>query len=309
MKIFVAGATGAIGRPLIAQLLAQGYEVTAITRSPKSAQTLAAQGVEAAIGDVFDAAAVQAILSDFQPDVVIEQLTALPKTYTGESMSATAALNKRIRIEGGGNVLKAAQAMDVKRYLMQSIAFWGVPSSGLADENTPLALDASPAVAADARTVTTIEQRLLNTENLEGIALRYGFLYGPGTWFAPDGNGTKQIKHQEFPIVGTGTGVGSWIHIEDAAAATVSAVERGHSGVYLIADDRPLEVRQWLPAYAKSLGALPPPQLSVEEALRIAGADSVYYGMKMRGVSNAKAKRDLGFQPRSLEWMPEMTTS
>ena len=175
----------------------------------------------------------------------------------------------------------------------------------MADEETPLALDASPAVAADARIVTELERRLLETPELEGIALRYGFFYGPGTWFAPDGDVARQVRQQQFPMIGNGTGVWSWLHIEDAAAATVAAAEQGNSGIYLIADDRPLEVRQWLSAFAQWLKAPPPPQVSVEDALRIGGADAVYYGTQMRGVSNAKAKRELNFQPRSLPWIVE----
>lgn len=305
MKVFVAGATGAIGRPLIAGLLAKGHEVVALTRSLEKAQTLARQGVEAVIADVFDGDAVRAAINGAQPEVVIEQLTSLPKTYTGESMSAASALNTRIRLEGGANVLAAAQAAGVRRYLRQSIAFWAIPGIGLANEATPLSLDASPAVAADAHTVTELEQRLLETPNLEGIVLRYGFLYGPGTWFAPDGDVATQVRQQQFPIVGSGEGVWSWVHIEDAAEATVAAVERGNPGIYLITDDRPLKVRMWLSAYARSLNAPQPNQVWVEDALKMGSADAVYYGTQMRGASNAKAKRELNFQPRPLEWMVE----
>jgi 2-alkyl-3-oxoalkanoate reductase len=303
MKIFVAGATGAIGRPLIAQLLNKGHHVVALTRTPEKAQALSQLGVEPAIADVFDSEAVKNAIAHAQPEVVIEQLTALPKTYTGESMSAAAVLNKRIRLEGGANVLAAAQTAGVRRYLRQSIAFWAIPDIGLANEETPLSLNASPAVSADAHIVTEIERRLLETPNLEGIALRYGFLYGSGTWFNPDGDVADQVRKQQFPMIGKGDGVWSWIHIEDAAIATVAAVERGNSGIYLIADDRPLEVCEWLSAFARSLNAPPPPRISINDALKIGGADAVYYGTKMRGVSNAKAKRELNFQPRSLEWL------
>lgn len=303
MRIFVAGATGVIGRPLIAQLLAKGHHVVALTRSPEKAETLAEQGVEPAIADVFDADAVQAAISRAQPDVVIEQLTSLPKTYTPESMQAAAALNDRIRREGGANVLKASLAAGVRRYLMQSIAFWAVPGAGLADEETPLAEDASPAVADGTRTLNQLEHRLLETPNIEGIVLRYGFFYGPGTWYAADGDAAQQVRQQQFPIVGNGEGVWSWIHVDDAAAATVAAIDRGNPGIYLIADDRPLEVCLWLWAYAQWLNTPPPPHVSVEQALQISGADAVYYGTQMRGVSNAKAKRELNFGPRPLEWM------
>jgi nucleoside-diphosphate-sugar epimerase len=303
MKILVAGGTGAIGRPLVAQLLAKGHALVVLTRSPETARALTEQGIEPAIADVFDTDGIKAVVSRARPEVVIEQLTALPKTYTRESMSAAAAFNDRLRLEGGANVLEAAQAAGVRRYLRQSIAFWAAPGSGLADEETPLAFDASPAVAADARVVTELEHRLLGTPNTEGIALRYGFFYGPGTWFSPEGDVARQVRQRQFPIVGNGEGVASWLHIEDAAIATVAAAERGNPGIYLIANDRPLAVREWLPAFARWLNAPPPPQLSVEDALKAGGADAVYYGTQMRGVSNAKAKRELNFQPRPLEWI------
>jgi nucleoside-diphosphate-sugar epimerase len=200
-------------------------------------------------------------------------------------------------------VFAAAQAAGVRRYLRQSIAFWAVPGPRLADEETPLAVDASPAVAADARLVTELEQRLLEDPNIEGIALRYGFFYGPGTWFNPDGDVARQVRERQFPIVGNGEGVWSWLHIEDAAIATVAAAEQGNRGIYLIANDRPLAMREWLPAFAHWLNAPPPLQISVDDALKSSGADAVYYGTQMRGVSNAKAKRELNFQPRPLEWI------
>ncbi|HWI59642.1 MAG TPA: NAD(P)-dependent oxidoreductase [Bacillota bacterium] len=303
MKIFIAGGTGAIGRPLLAALLAKRHTLVALSRSPEKAQALAAQGVEPAIANVFDAEAVKAVVRRAQPEIVIEQLTALPRTYTRESMSAAAAFNARIRLEGGDKVLAAAQAAGVRRYLRQSIAFWAVPGPGLADEATPLALDASPVVAAEARVVIELEHRLLGNPSLEGIALRYGFFYGPGTWFTPEGDVAQQVRQQQFPIVGNGAGVWSWLHIEDAAMATVAAAEQGRPGIYLIANDQPLAVREWLPAFAQWLQAPPPPQISVAEALKAGGADAVYYGTQMRGVSNAKAKRDLNFQPRPLEWI------
>jgi nucleoside-diphosphate-sugar epimerase len=303
VKIFVAGGTGAIGRPLIAELLVKGHALVALTRSPEKAQALVEQGVEPAIANVFDTDAVKAVVSRAQPDIVIEQLTALPKTYTRQSLTAAADFNTRIRLEGGANVLAAAQAAGVRRYLRQSIGFWAAPGLGLADEGTPLAFDASPAVAADARIVGELENRLLGTQNIEGIVLRYGFFYGPGTWFNPDGDVARQVRQQEFPIAGNGEGVWSWLHIEDAAIATVAAAERGNPGIYLIANDQPLAVREWLPAFARWLNAPPPPQISVEDVLKTNGADAVYYGTQMRGLSNAKAKRELTFQPRPLEWV------
>lgn len=303
MKFFIAGGTGVIGRPLVAQLLAKGHSVAVLSRSEEQAHTLVERGIEPVIADVFDSDAVKAALNRAQPEVVIEMLTALPRHYTAEEMSAAAPLNRRIRLEGGANVLAAARAAGVRRYVRQSIAFWAIPGSGLADEATPLAFDASPGVDADARVVNELEQSLLGTPDIEGILLRYGFFYGPGTWFNPDGDVARQIRQQEFPIVGNGEGVWSWLHIEDAAMATVAAAEQGNPGIYLIANDQPSPVREWLPAFAQWLNAPPPPRISVEEALEASGADAVYYGTRLRGVSNAKAKRELGFQPRRLEWI------
>jgi nucleoside-diphosphate-sugar epimerase len=303
MKILIAGGTGAIGRPLIAELQANGHVVVALTRSAEKAKALVEQSIEPAIADVFDADAVKAAVSRAQPEVVIEQLTALPRTYTGESMRAAAPFNRRIRLEGGANVLAAAQAAGVRRYLRQSIAFWATPGPGLAHEDTPLAYDASPAVAADIRVVTEIERRLLEAPDIEGIALRYGFFYGAGTWFHPDGDVARQVREQQFPIIGSGDGVWSWLHIEDAASATARAAEQGSPGIYQVVNDQPLAVRQWLPAFAEWLNAPPPPHVSVEDALRAAGEDAVYYGTRLRGASNAKAKHELDFQPRPLEWM------
>jgi nucleoside-diphosphate-sugar epimerase len=303
MKIFIAGGTGAIGKPLVTELLAKGHEVVALTRSPEKAQALVEQGIEPAVANVFDAEAVRAAVRRAQPEVVIEQLTALPKTYTAESMRVAGEFNQRIRLDGGANLLAAAQAAGVRRYLRQSIAFWAVPGVGLADEETPLAFDASPAVSADVRVVAEIERRLLESRDIEGIALRYGFFYGPGTWFNPDGDVARQVREQQFLIIGSGEGVWSWLHIEDAAIATANAAVQGNPGVYLIANDQPLAVRQWLPAFAEWLNAPQPPQISTEDALKAGGADAVYYGTQMRGASNAKAKRELNFQPRRLEWI------
>src|SRR6185295_2953563 len=304
VKIFVAGGTGAIGRPLIAELLAKGHALVVLTRSQDKARALVDHGIEPAVADVFDPDAVKAVVGRAQADIVIEQLTALPRTYTRQSLTAAADFNTRIRVEGGANVLAAAQAAGVRRYLRQSIGIRAAPGLGLADEGTPLAFDASPAVAADARIVSDLETRLLGLQNIEGIALRYGFFYGPGTWFNPDGDVARQVRLQQYPIIGNGEGVWSWLHIEDAAIATVAAAERGNPGIYLIANDQPLALREWLPAFAQWLDAPPPAQVSVEDALKgDGGADAIYYGTQMRGVSNAKAKRDLNFQPRPLEWI------
>lgn len=302
MRVLVAGATGAIGRPLVARLLAGGHAVTALVRSPEKAAAVLGSGVKIAAADVFDAEAVKAAVAAHRPEVVIEQLTSLPRRYTREEMAAAAPLNNRLRLEGGDNLLAAARASGVRKYLRQSIAFFAVPGPGLADEVTPLAVNGPPAVAGTVRTLIELENRLLDCP-LEGLVLRYGFFYGPGTWFHLAGDVAEQVRNGQWPIIGRGEGVWSWLHIDDAAIATVLAAEKGRRGVYLIADDTPLPVSEWLPAFARYVGAPPPPQVPVQDALKSAGPDAVYYGTQMRGASNAKAKRELGFQPRALEWM------
>ena len=305
MKIFVAGGTGAIGRRLLTALVARRHEVVALTRSPEKSRALLDEGIEPAVADALDTDAVAALVRRAQPEIVIEQLTALPGTYTRQALTAAAGCNARLRLEGGANVLAAARAAGVRRYLRQSIGFRAVPGPGLANEDTPLAFDASPGVAADARVVTELENRLLGARDIEGIALRYGFFYGPGTWFHADGDVAGQVRAQQFPIVGNGEGVWSWLHIDDAAIATVGAAERGNPGIYLIADDQPFAVRQWLPAFARWLSAPPPLHISVAEVLRTSGQDAVYYGTQMSGASNEKARRELAFRPRPLEWIAD----
>lgn len=307
MKVFVAGATGAIGRPLVTQLVANGHTVIGMTRSIERSQFLSQQGAIPEILNIFDTAAVHSVLNRVKPDVVIDQLTALPQIYTRESMAAATSINDRTRREGGANLQSAAQAAGVRRYIVQSCAFWYAPGSELAVETTPFAFDGSPAIAAGTRTYTELEQRVLSAKDFEGIVLRYGFFYGPGTWYEINGDMAQQVRQQQFPIVGDGQGVWSWVHIEDAAAATVAAIKHGAPGVYNIVDDNPTPLQVWLPAYAHWLRAPSPYRVTVE-ALQNLEADTVYYATQLRGASNAKAKRELGFQPRSLEWLMPIPT-
>ena len=300
MKIFIAGATGAIGRPLVEQLLKAGHTVTGMARDEPSAAKLRNQGASAEIADALNAPAVHQAVARSAPEVVINQLTALPKNYTPETMQAATAVDHKVRREGGANLLAAASAAGAKRYILQSCAFWYEEGAGLATEASSLAVHATPYIAGGSRFYTELEESSQGASGLEVLFLRYAFLYGPGTWYARDGDSAEQVRKQQSPIVGDGQGVWSWVHVEDAAAAAVLALERGSAGAYNIVDDDPSPVRVWLPAFAKWLGAAPPPHVSLEEA---GGEDAIYYGTRSRGASNAKAKRELGFQPRRLEWL------
>jgi nucleoside-diphosphate-sugar epimerase len=299
VKIFIAGATGAIGQPLIAELIRQGHAVTGMTTSAAGAAKLARAGAGVARVSALDAPAVDAAIHDASPDVIIDELTSLPRDPA--DMAASFKRDRQVRIEGGGNLLRAAVAHGVRRYIQQSSGFFLAPGPGLGDESQPLAVDASPRVSLSSRSYTELEDRLAAAP-LEGVALRYGFFYGPNTWYNPDGAVAEQVRQQHVPIIGKGEGVYSWVHIDDAATATVAALN-APPGKYHVVDDDPSPLHVWLPAFARFVGAPPPPHLTEEQALAAAGEDTIYYQTKLRGASNAKAKRALGFRPRRLEWL------
>ncbi len=309
MKVFVAGATGAIGLPLVAALVAARHEVAGMTRSERGLRVLQTRGADGMVVDALDSGAVNAAVGRVRPDAVIEELTSLPQDYTPEAMRAAAEQDRKVRLEGGKNVQNAARAAGAKRYLVQSTGFFYGPGEGLASETELLAVNASPGVSGSVRTYLEIERRVLGSRDLEGVVLRYGFFYGPGTYQDPDtGSVTRQIREQKYPVIGAGTGVYSFIHVEDAAAATVAALE-SDPGVYNIVDDDPSEVRVWLPALARFVGAPPPPHITGEQAQAL-GPDAIYYATRLRGARNELAKRKLGILPRRLEWLakPGMET-
>jgi len=302
MKVFVAGATGAIGRPLISALIAAGHHAIGMTSSVHGLKTLEEGGAEGVVVNALDGQAVASAMQRLRPEVVIEELTSLPKHYTREEMRAAADRDRKVRLEGGHNLQNAAKAAGVRRYLVQSTGFFYAPGAGLATEADSLALSASPAVSTSVQIYLQIEQRVLNAPDLEGVALRYGFFYGPGTWFTAGGDVANQVQERKYPIAGSGQGVWSWVHVEDAAAATVASLNCA-PGIYNIVDDDPSQMSVWLPAFAAAVGAPEPARISEEEMLKTAGPDSVYYATQLRGASNAKAKRELGFAPRRLEWL------
>ena len=222
MKVFVAGASGAIGKPLIAELIRKGHRVTGMTQSEAGAERLRAQGAEAVIANALDAESVEAVLRGGEFEVLIDELTALPKDPDG--LAAALPGDRKLRLEGGGNLHRAALASGVRRYLQQSTGFFLKAGEGLADESEGLAVDASPTIATNAQVYTKLEERVLGAEGMEGVALRYGFFYGPGTWYYPGGGSAEQMRRGEMPLIGEGQGVWSWVHIDDAAVATVAAM-------------------------------------------------------------------------------------
>jgi nucleoside-diphosphate-sugar epimerase len=300
MKIFVAGASGAIGQPLVAELLRQGHAVTGMTRSDSGAEALEEAGATVARVSAFDVPALEEALRRSSAEVVIDELTALPKDPS--DLAAAGPDDRKLRIEGGGNLFRAAQAAGVRRYLQQASAFFLKAGSGLADESESLAVNATPGVSTSAKTYAELEARLFSAPQMEGVALRYGFFYGPNTWYDPDGASAEQVRMEQMPIIGKGQGVWSWIHIEDAAIATAAALT-SPAGIYNIVDDDPSPVHVWLPAFARFVGAPPPPHITEDQARATVGEEPIYYQTRLRGASNKKAKQKLNFRPRRLEWL------
>lgn len=302
MRILIAGASGAIGRPLIRRLSANRHQVFALARSPDSASALKEIGAEPVIADALDAVAVKAAVGRIRPDAVINELTSLPRHYTPAEMKSAAQRDRKIRVEGNANLLAALRDAGVRRYLLQSSGFWYAPGAALADESAPLISSASPGVEASARTYRELEARASATPGIEFVALRYGFFYGPGTWYTPEGDLGDQVRQQQLPILGEGQGVYSFVHIDDAAWATAAALEC-RPGAYNIVDGNPSPQHLWLTAFSRAVGAPAPPRVSDEEALRASDPDAVYYATRLRGASNEKARRELEFRPRPLEWI------
>jgi 2-alkyl-3-oxoalkanoate reductase len=302
MRILIAGATGAIGRPLVRCLKEERHSVFALARSSQSSRLVAELGAEPVTADALDAASVRAAVMLVRPHAVINELTALPRHYTALEMKAAAQHDHKVRIEGNANLLAALQETGVRRYLLQSSGFWYAPGTSLADERAQFAFDASPGVAAGARTYAELEAAALRTPGIELVSLRYGFFYGPGTWYLREGDMGEQLRKRQVPVIGSGQGVWSFVHIDDAAAATAAALECA-SGAYNVVDSDPTPQCSWLPAFARAAEAPVPPQITEQEALEAFGPDIVYYATRLRGASNEKAKQELKFQPRPLEWL------
>jgi 2-alkyl-3-oxoalkanoate reductase len=300
MRVLVAGATGAVGRPLVAALNAHGHTVSALTRDPKKADLLSRLGAQPLLADVLDRDATAAAVLDVRSEIVVDQLTALPRKYTPETMRAAQAATLAVRTVGGDNLYAAAVAAGARRYVAQSGCYYYQPGDGLADESEPWVQHGPPLVAGGVDALIAVEQRTLRpTGSLDGVALRYGFFYGPGTWFHPDGDVAAQLRAGLYPVLGTGAGRWSFVHIDDAVAATVAAVESDLAGAFNICDDNPVALGRWLPAFARYLGAPPPTHVPIEPG---ADPDSRFYSELLRGADNHLARRALGFDPRPLPW-------
>jgi nucleoside-diphosphate-sugar epimerase len=292
VRVFVAGASGVIGRRLVPLLVDAGHEVAAMGRSRERAAALRAAGVEAVVCDALDGPAVHAAVRDAAPDAVIHQLTAIPWRIRPRRFARDFELTDRLRTEGTRILVDAARAAGVERIVAQSIAFAYEPTGArVKDEDAPLYVDAPKAFRRSARAVEALERTVLTAR---GIVLRYGYFYGPETAFDGGGYMGVDVARRRVPIVGSGRGVWSFIHVDDAARATLAALTHGRSAPYNIVDDEPAEVREWLPAYAAALGAKPPLHAPALLARLVAGRYGAAVMTDLRGASNARAKRELG---------------
>ena len=300
MKVFVAGGSGAMGRRLVPQLVAGGYEVVAKTRVEGKASWLRRVGAQPVVADALDRAAVAGAVEASKPEVVIHQLTALTGVHSYKNFDKEFALTNRLRTEGTDNLLEAARAAGVRRIVAQSYGNWNYERTGSALKTEQDPFDPAPPAnqKQSLAAIGYVENAVVNAGGIEGIALRYGNFYGPGTGFAVDGNLVGQIRKRRFPVVGDGSGVWSFVHMDDAAAAAIAAIGHGAPGVYNVADDEPLPVSVWLPLLAEAVGARPPMHVPVWLGRLAAGEVGVSMMTRIRGTSNAKAKAELGWAPQ-----------
>jgi nucleoside-diphosphate-sugar epimerase len=303
MKVFVAGATGAMGRQLVPRLVAAGHEVVGMTRSEAKQQAVYDLGATPVIADALDPGQVADAVARAQPDVIVHQLTAI----VGLDMrhfDRDFAMTNRLRTEGTDHLLSAGRVVGVRRFVAQSYTSWPYARTGglVKGEEDPLDPTPPREMIESLAAIRHLEAAVSGAEWTEGIVLRYGAFYGPGTSMSPGGEQFEMVRKRKLPVVGNGAGVWSFVHIGDAAEATVQAVERGHRGIYNEVDDDPAPVAEWLPALAEKLGAAKPWRVPRFVGRLLAGEAGAVMMTEVRGASNAKAKRELGWQPRHPSW-------
>lgn len=304
MNLFVAGASGAVGRWLVPILVSAGHNVTAMTHTPAKVAALQAMGATAVVADALNRNAVRQAVLDASPEVVIHELTALSSFSDLRQFARQFAETNQLRIEGTRHLLDAARAAGARRFIAQSYAGWPYARGGakVKTEDDPLDPDPPAQFRSTLEAIKFVERETLSAEDMEGIVLRYGGFYGPGTSLAPGEPYWEAVRKRQFPLVGGGGGIWSFIHIEDAASATAAAAEHGEPGIYNIVDDDPAPVSEWLPFLATMSGAKPPWRVPAWLARFFIGEAGVIMMTEMRGASNAKARRALGWQPKYPSW-------
>jgi 2-alkyl-3-oxoalkanoate reductase len=306
MRVFIAGGTGAIGRPLVAALAAAGHEIAVYSRSDERVAALGQPGIVPAVGDAFDTDTLMRAVQTFKPDVVINQLTSLTQSVNPLAVKRGFDLTSRLRREVSGTLVRAARNAGARRVVAQSIAFAYRPGPGVRTESDPLWTDAKGQIGTLAGSVATLESNTLGDPEVESVVLRYGSFYGPGTYFAPGGLYPTLLKRRLMPLPGRGAGIFGMVHIEDAAAATVAALE-GATGIFNVADDVPAPASEWMPFVAVLMGVKPPRR--VPEALVRVGAGKflAYLLCEQPAVSSQRARTELGWSPRYPDWHEGLT--
>lgn len=304
MRVFLAGAGGAIGKQLVPRLIADGHEVTGMVRTESKRDLVSGLGARPVVADALDAAAVNRALGETEPEVVLHQLTSLPGNLEPRHFDRDFATTNRLRTEGTDNLLAAARAVGAGRFVAQSYAGWPYARGGGAvkSEDDPLDPDPPTQFRRTLDAIRRLEAAVTGAEGIEGVVLRYGAFYGPGTSIAREGELVEAVRKRRFPVVGSGGGVWSFVQIEDAAAATAAAVGIGSPGIYNVVDDDPAPVSEWLPALAVAVGAKPPRKVPAWLGRLVAGEATVVLMTESRGGSNAKAKSELGWEPRYQSW-------
>ena len=311
MRVFVAGATGAIGQQLVPRLVAAGHEVHGMTRSKSKQGMLAELGAVPVVADALDPKQVAEAVGQARPEVIVHQLTAIPASLDLRHFDRDFALTNRLRTEGTAHLLSAGQAVGVRQFVAQSNGAFGYARTGGAVKSEEDPLDPAPARGMQETwaAIGRLEQAVLGAEWTEGIVLRYGAFYGPGTSLAQGAEQVEMVRKRKFPLVGDGGGVWSFIHVADAAEATVAAIEHGSRGVYNVVDDDPAPVAVWLPALAQTLGAKKPMRVPRFVGRLFAGEAGVVMMTEIRGASNAKAKRELQWRPAHPSWREELAAA
>lgn len=311
MRVFVAGASGAIGRPLVTRLVAAGHEVVAMTRTPAKADGLRDLGATPVVADALDQPAVHGAVVAAEPEAIVHQLTAIPDINL-RRIDRDFATTNRLRTEATDHLLGAARAVGARRFVAQSFAGWPYAREGgpVKSEEDRLDPDPPPRLRAMLEAIRHLEGAVLAPDVQGGVVLRYGFFYGPGTSMAAGTEMVEAVRRRRFPIIGDGAGVWSFVHVDDAAAATVAALDDGApTGVYNVVDDDPAPAAEWLPALAETLGAKRPMRMPRIVGRLAIGAHGVAWMTQIRGASNAKAKRDLGWQPAHASWRDGFRTA
>ncbi len=304
MRVFVAGATGAIGKQLVPRLVGAGHEVHGMTRSESKQAPIEELGAVPIVADALDRDQVAQAVARARPEVIVHELTALPATLDLRHFDRDFALTNRLRTEGTDHLLSAGEAVGARRFVAQSYAAWPYARTGgpVKSEEDPLDPTPPREMRESLAAIRHLEQSVLDAQWTQGVVLRYGAFYGPGTSLAPGAEQVELVRRRRFPLVGDGGGVWSFVQIADAADATVAAVEHGSRGVYNVVDDDPAPVAEWLPALARELGAKKPMRVPRFIGRLFAGEAGVVMMTEIRGASNAKAKRELQWRPARPSW-------